>query len=118
MAETCPRRGFSDVRISIWRDGGSVVGGEAAVNGARRERWSSEKTSPGIKGTGKVFGESLKSLYPSCQNSVAKSICGIVHCCDRKLTRPKVGSDYIAHRIPIRYRLSDIVADYKGPKDA
>lgn len=64
MAETCPRRGFSEVRgpVSGERDGGGVVGGEIAVKGGSAVRWSGEKMSPGMKGTGKVEGESLKSL--------------------------------------------------------
>lgn len=64
MAEMCPRRGFSEVRGSISgeRDGGGVVGGEDVVKGGTGVRWSGEKMSPGMKGTGKVEGESLKSL--------------------------------------------------------
>lgn len=61
MADTCPRRGFNDVGVGE-RGGGGVVGGEVAVKGGSGVRWSGEKMSPGMKGTGKVEGESLKSL--------------------------------------------------------
>lgn len=67
MAETCPRRGFRDVKLR--RSGAVVTGGESAVKGATMLRCSGSHTLPGTKVTGNVSGVVLKSLCPRSQNS-------------------------------------------------
>src|ERR1700761_2432459 len=67
MAETCPRRGFRDIKLR--KSGAVVTGGESAVKGATILRCSGSHTLPGTKTTENVSGVVLKSLCPRSQNS-------------------------------------------------